>query len=83
MAQTVDEPQYIQTVKIKDWDYIKSHPSFMNPVPDMEQYCGKEANILECVFSTNDPNMPNVYSIFEDGGKYWWTQDWFENEEDS
>lgn len=72
-----------QTVKIKDWNFVKEHCGFINPLPEMEQYCGKEARILECVFSAHDSSHLNIYTIFEDGGKYWWAQEWFENPEES
>ena len=36
-----------QKVKIKDWEYINSHVSFVNPVPEMEPWCGKTVTIAD------------------------------------
>lgn len=68
-----------QCVKIKDWDYIQEHNRFVSAVPDMEQFAGKDATIIETIAESPSPNIPNIYTIFEDGGKYWWSQEWIEN----
>ena len=71
-----------QKVKIKSWDYIQSHADVVNPVPEMEPFCGKEATIVECVVPQFVSQYPAIYSIFEDEGKFMWSQDWFENIEE-
>ncbi len=69
----------LQKVRIKDWDFIQKNAKTVNPVPEMEQYCGKEVTIVDCVVPSVDGIVPGIYTIFEDGGKYWWLQDWMEN----
>lgn len=69
----------IQKVKIKSWEYIQQHSNILNPVPEMEQFCGKEATILDCTMPSLAPHLPSFYSINEDGGKYMWSSEWFEN----
>ena len=72
-----------QKVKIKPWDYIQQHPgNVVNPVPAMEPYCGKEATIIQCMIPQIMQEYPAIYSIFEDEGKFMWSQDWFENTEE-
>lgn len=71
-----------QFVHIKDWDYVQEHNRFVTAVPDMEPFCGKDATIIEIVTSSPAPGIPTIYSIFEDGGKYWWSQEWLENIEE-
>ena len=78
---TADASQIVK-VKIKDWDFIQSHSSPVNPVPDMEPYCGRIVTITECVVPSISENTPGIYTIFEDNGKYWWSQEWFENPEE-
>lgn len=71
-----------QTVKIKDWNYIKKHNKFISAVPEMEPFCGKNATIVDTIAVSPTPEIPSIYSIFEDGGKHWWSQEWLENVED-
>ena len=70
-----------QKVKIKDWDFIVSHAACVNPVPDMEPFCGKPATIANCVIEQISPDYPAIYSILEDEGKFMWAGDWLENAE--
>lgn len=70
-----------QKVKIKDWDYVQTHNSVVNPVPAMEPYCGKIVTIADCIIPAISPGYPAMYSILEDEGKFMWSQDWMENVE--
>ena len=69
----------VQKVKIKDWSYVQSHNKFVTAVPDMEPFCGKTATIVDIIAGSMSEELPTIYSIFEDGGKYWWSQEWLEN----
>ena len=80
-AAVVNEKKNIdaQRVKIRGWNYIQEHNKFVSAVPDMEPFCGKEVTIVRCIAESPAPNIPSVYLILEDGAKYWWSQEWFEN----
>lgn len=71
-----------QKVKIKDWEYIQKHADPVNPVPEMEQWCGKTVTIADCIVPQITENLPAIYSILEDEGKFMWSQDWMENAEE-
>ena len=82
MENIVGNVSQIIKVKIKDWDFIQAHAGFVNAVPDMKSYCGQIVTITECVVPSISENTPCIYTIFEDNGKYWWSQEWFENIEE-
>ena len=71
-----------QRVKIKDWNYIQEHNKFVTVIPEMEPFCGKDATIVKVAAFSPSPEIPSIYYIFEDGEKYWWSQEWFENVEE-
>ena len=73
----------VHKVMIKDWNFVQEHNKFVSAVPDMEPFCGKEATIIGFVVESPVPELPNIYTIFEDGGKYWWCQEWLEKKEDA
>ena len=35
--------------RVKDWDYINSHKTFVNPVPAMKEYCGKIVTVVDSI----------------------------------
>lgn len=72
----------VQKVKIKDWNYIQEHNKFVTAVPDMQEFCGRTVSIVDVIAQTPSPDIPTIYSIFEDGGKFWWSQEWLENVEE-
>jgi len=71
-----------QKVKIKDWKFINSHVSFVNPVPEMEPWCGKTVTLADCLTPAIIEGLPAIYSILEDEGKFMWDQEWLENVEE-
>lgn len=71
--------------RVKDWDYINSHKTFVNPVPAMKEYCGKIVTVVDSIIPfelASQMDSCGIYSIFEDEGRFMWCADWLEEVSD-